>query len=440
VKQLRLAPARFGCLVAVVLSLAAVPTADAAPLRLDGRFGHGGIARMPFRVGSGYDYGGASRPVRQPDGKVLALGFFEGESPSLGVRVWLARFRRTGQRDKAFGRGGLVRFGPGFIPDSIQLQPDGRIILVGPVGQLPGFPYPFPNQIGLMRLLPDGSRDRSFGRHGLVAWNPPWRADTNYMQITPAVLVPQADGRLLAGGPVNEGRLGQDWLAFARFNQDGSVDQSFGHAGVVEDQVDGWQFAPPFFEAWAALPDGHIVAVDSRHEGPASSPESRSWWLDRFTADGTLDRGFGQDGSVRLGSDVGWTELVPARDGSLVMIGTAGSEGAVTIRRVLPGGQFDSAFGTACTAPSPRAYSTGAAASADGGLVATGTRFVRQDPGSLPRYDSLVIRFGADGCAAARPLRLKWTKAGPPLLRGPRRALVAATDRFEGLELIRIRR
>jgi hypothetical protein len=84
------------------------------------------------------------------------------------------------------------------------------------------------------------------------------------MQITPAVLVQQADGRLLAGGPVNEGRLVQDpfsivsvdWLAFARFNHDGSVDESFGHAGFVEEQFDGWQFAPPFFDAWAALPGG----------------------------------------------------------------------------------------------------------------------------------------------------------------------------------------
>jgi hypothetical protein len=113
---------------------------------------------------------------------------------------------------------------------------------------------------------------------------------------------------------------------------------------------------------------------------------------------------------------------------------------AMAVREIQPGGQLDPEFGTACAAPSPRAYSTGTAATADGGLLATGTKFVRHDPGSLPRYDSLVIRFGADGCAAARPLRLKWTKAGPPLLRGPHRALVAATDRFEGLELIRIRR
>jgi hypothetical protein len=43
-------PARAWWLIAVALALAAVPTANAATLRLDGRFGDGGIARaVPFR-------------------------------------------------------------------------------------------------------------------------------------------------------------------------------------------------------------------------------------------------------------------------------------------------------------------------------------------------------------------------------------------------------
>jgi hypothetical protein len=52
---------------------------------------------------------------------------------------------------------------------------------------------------------------------------------------------------------------------------------------------------------------------------------------------------------------------------------------------------------------------------------------------------SFVIRYGSDGCAAARPLRLRALYAGTPLLQGRRTALVGATY-DHGLALIRIRR
>jgi uncharacterized delta-60 repeat protein len=434
--------ARAGCLVAVAFSLAAVPAADAATLRLDAGFGEGGIARVRFGIVLDPADTLPLRPVRQPDGKLLvAAAHYEFHGNS---QVLLARFTRRGRPDPTFGHGGRERLGVrwNFAPSAVQVLPDGRILVLGAAGFAPSL-YPFPDQLGLVRLLPDGSRDRTFGTNGFVTWNPPWRADTLYMTTRPGLFVRQGDGRLLAAGQVEELRAGQAGttvrrVVFVRFNPDGSVDTSFGPAGVVEGPE-----GADYFGAWAALPSGPIVALGLRNEGF----DTRAWWLHRFTADGALDRDFGQDGSARLGLNVlyGVNQLLPARDGSLLMLGTvdpahpAGS--AAAVRRITPGGQLDARFGTACDRSGPRTPIWSGAATSDGGILATARGFVRQ-----ARIDSFVFRYGLDGCVAGRPLRLKAVSAGPPVLQGRRTALVAATygrtpaGFARGLALIRIRR
>jgi uncharacterized delta-60 repeat protein len=430
--------ARAGCLVAVALSLAAVPTADAAPLRLDAGFGESGIARVPFRLAQSYSDLRVLRPVRQPDGKVLvaaASAFDHGNS-----QILIARFTRRGRPDTTFGHGGWEHLGLrwNFAPQAVEVRPDGRILVLGAAGYGP-FMYPAPGQFGLARLLPDGSRDRTFGMNGFVTWNPPWRTDTHTLYALPGVFVPQGGGRLLAAGVVYERRWpGAPYVSlsvevpprvvFVRFKSDGSVDESFGRAGLIEGP-DG----PDFFSAWAALPDGRTVALSARNEG-----SDESWWLHRFTADGAVDSTFGTNGSVRLESAyVG--ELVPARDGGVVFV--LGTE----LRRILPSGQLDAHFGTACGRPPLADGNPGgfAAATPDGGVLATGGTYL--DPMRFALPVSFVMRYGADGCAAARPLLLGSLSVGPPLLRGRRIALVGASygrpDGFaRGLALIRIRR
>jgi hypothetical protein len=131
-------------------------------------------------------------------------------------------------------------------------------------------------------------------------------------------------------------------------------------------------------------------------------------------------------------------ELVPARDGSLVFVY------AKRLRRILPSGQLDARFGTACGRPPLSAGKLGRSAavtSEGGGALTTGTRF----RGGAPPV-SFVIRYGSDGCVAGRPLRVRAVSVGPPLLLGRHVALVGATDESKypalatALALARIRR
>ena len=430
---------RAGCLVAVGLSLAAVPATGAATLRPDGRFGEGGIARVPVRTGSEAVVR-PLRPVRQPDGNVLVSASIVGDRGD-PAEVVLARFTRDGRPDATFGRGGRVRLGArwNFDPRAVLVQPDGRIVLMGAAGRGINSLYPLvaPAQLGLIRLLPDGSRDRAFGTDGFVAWNPPWRPSTRLMQTSPGLLL-QADGRLLVAASVDdlraEGPAGSnvdvDRVAFARFDANGSLDESFGSAGVVETP-DG----SDYFAAWAALPGGHLVVLHSRNEGLFAP---RSWWLDRFTANGALDSGFGSGGSVRLGSIalVFVQDLVAAGDGSLVLVGSnASGDTRTMLHRILPDGQLDAGFGTACRRRLRDFGWGGAAVTSAGRVLVSATTYVT----SGGRRDSVFARYDARGCVAERPLRLRAFSAGPPLLQGRHAALAGATYRH-GLALIRIRR
>ena len=181
-----------------------------------------------------------------------------------------------------------------------------------------------------MRLLPNGARDPAFGTNGVVLWNPPYRGNTLFLQAIPGLLLRQPDGRLLVPLFIYElassGTNVSLWrFAFGRFNENGSVDESFGRSGVIEGPN-----GSDYFFHWVALADGHLAALASRPEvfGP------HSWRLHRFTADGALDREFGQDGSVRLDlTDLyNVSELVPMRDGGLVIVR------ATVLRRVDPRG------------------------------------------------------------------------------------------------------
>ena len=233
--------------------------------------------------------------------------------------------------DATFGQGGRVRLGANwnFYLRAVHMQPDGRIILMGQAGTGVNGLYPLiaPAQVGLIRLLADGSLDRSFGQDGVVIWSPPRRPDTRIMEARVGVLQRQPDGRLLISMYLSEHRFSVPLgglaevgrAAFVRFNRNGSVDESFGRAGLVERPK-----APESVALWAALPGGKFVALTS------------NGLLRRFTADGAIDRGFGRHGSGWL-----WEEpagLAAARDGSLIAIANDDSNVGSPLRRILPGG------------------------------------------------------------------------------------------------------
>ncbi|HJZ94657.1 MAG TPA: hypothetical protein VKE40_27575, partial [Gemmataceae bacterium] len=128
---------------------------------LDTTYGVGGFASAPMS-----DNGSAYTVAMQADGKAVVAGQTNGGDPKPG----LARFNTDGTLDTSFGSGGVViddiPGGREGIYD-LTIQPDGKLLAAGWFG--PYVPPAGDNYNSfILRYNPDGTRDTSFDDDGLV--------------------------------------------------------------------------------------------------------------------------------------------------------------------------------------------------------------------------------------------------------------------------------
>ncbi|HEU5064712.1 MAG TPA: PASTA domain-containing protein [Gaiellaceae bacterium] len=262
---------------------------------LDTSFGSGGKVTTP--IGSGHDL--AFALVLQPDGKLVAAG----DSSNGSDRDFaLARYSPNGSLDTSFGSGGKVTTWIGSGNDSayaLAVQPDGKLVAGG--SNLQGSQ----SVVALARFNTNGSLDSGFGTGGKVA-----TAFGGYAWATALALQP--DGKLVVGGAGSTGS--QQGFALARYNQNGSLDTTFGSAGKVTTAIGSNDGA----KAVALQPDGKLVAAGYARAGSADV-----FALARYGANGSLDTTFGSAGkaTAAIGSDDDASALALQPDGKLVVAG-----------------------------------------------------------------------------------------------------------------------
>jgi uncharacterized delta-60 repeat protein len=285
--------------------------------RLDPGFGSGGKVTTDF-FGSSDD---AYAVVGQPDGSVVAAGRTFTASPG-DADFALARYRRDGTLDPAFGNGGKVHTDLGGTYDVVKAmvrQPDGKIVVAGNTQN-----YPVSDDFALARYHADGTPDTSFGSGGTVV--------TKFAGNSAATaLVLQKDGKLVAAGETSTD--GFDF-ALARYNPDGTLDRGFGGDGMVVTDFGGAD------RAAALLIDntGRIVAA-----GSSGTSLSSAVAIARYRGDGSLDRTFGTGGMVTTDIDNATATAVVAQ-GTKLLIGAVG--GAFVLARYHRDGTLDRGFGT----------------------------------------------------------------------------------------------
>jgi uncharacterized delta-60 repeat protein len=269
----------------------------------DPTFGNGGT--VTTNVGPNDDQ--AYAIALQSDGKIVAAGrrgiqFYPSEQRKGNVA--LARYNSDGSIDATFGNGGTVvnDFGQGLesYALSIMIQPDGKIIVAGESS------YAFL----VARYNSNGTLDTTFGNSGYALAN----FSSNWDGATDALLQP--DGKIvLVGWSILNSPY--DSFALARFDSDGSLDQSFGDGGKVllADEGD--------LNALVLQADGKLIAI-----GSGNWSSDSSFHLLRFSVNGSLDSTFGSNGIVTtsFGQPTEGLALILQANGELLAGGITSSD------------------------------------------------------------------------------------------------------------------
>ncbi|MGI8849886.1 MAG: hypothetical protein ACR2HT_06930, partial [Pyrinomonadaceae bacterium] len=252
---------------------------------LDPSFGNGG------KVVTSFDnrHSDAYAMAIQSDGKIVVAG-----------QSAIVRYNKDGSLDASFGNGGKVATPSGTIFYAVAIQPDGKIVIAGRIVTSNA-------DFVLIRYNKDSSLDTSFGTGGIVITPISSLADIAY-----AVAI-QPDGRIVAAG--SSGPFPSVDFALARYNPDGSLDNSFGTGGKVITNINN---SANIAYAMALQPDGKVVAAGF------SGDSNRDFALARYNTDGTLDNSFGTGGSVTTsigsGNDEAYAVAIQS-DGRIVAAG-----------------------------------------------------------------------------------------------------------------------
>jgi uncharacterized delta-60 repeat protein len=246
---------------------------------------------------------------------------------------------QPGSLDKTFGDNGIVTTAIGdryALVHSIAVQSDFRIVAAG-------FAYRGKNlEFAIARYDTNGTLDASFGVNGIITT----KIDTGDNSIRSLIIQP--DGKLVVAGYSGCDHFNVNF-ALARYNIDGSLDNSFGTNGTVITSFG----VISMVTSSARQVDGKIVAVGNM--GSGVSPDGNKFALSRYTTNGNLDSTFGTDGkittAVRNIDDVANSVGIQA-DGKIIAAGTSYHDTNfdigpdIAIVRYNTNGSIDTTFGT----------------------------------------------------------------------------------------------
>jgi uncharacterized delta-60 repeat protein len=382
--SLRLVP------LALAAALALAPTARADDGVVDHSFGSGGVVTQSLNTTVGHpDDAGFRRLIRQPDGKLVAVGFARfGQD----TRVLLARYTADGALDRSFSGGLVLTDVPGAnrdIAEDVLPLPDGRLMVVGTAFG------PTRSDIFLARYLSTGALDPTLGSGGIAIdralqdnTNSFTDARTNAAALLPgnriavagsakaSALVPSfllaiydLDGRPLSrqsfsprlpaeandviadpDGKIVVAGYASDGFEIARFFPNGDLDHpqftsnTFGRGTFPDSQARFPGATRARAEALARQPDGRYIAAGYATINGTARPA-----LARFNRTGGLDGGFGAGGLVTtlLPGTGAFADVTVQPDGKILAAGSSTVDGdsALALARYLPDGRLDTTFG-----------------------------------------------------------------------------------------------
>ncbi len=324
----------------------------------------------------------------QSDGKlIIACDHYNGSDQDAVI----LRLNADGTLDNTFDSDGIAIIdlgGEDLSAYDVEIQGDGKIVFGGVDYFNPDGNF----MVG--RLNSDGSLDASFDTDGIASADIGGGSDDQCISIAL-----QADGKIIAVGYMDNGTDGD--VAVARFNTDGSLDNSFDSDGVMnyDSGLDEAGFSV------AEQTDGKIVI-----SGYVDKTTDVDFAVMRLDSDGALDPTFDTDGIVLTdisggGDDDGFF-LTLQSDGKILVAGdTEGSTGFdLAVVRYNTDGSLDNTFDgdgyviTDFAGGDETGYDV--MVQSDGKIIALGSSWGAVSSIAVARYNSdgtLDLTFDSDG-------------------------------------------
>ncbi|CAN5765940.1 hypothetical protein BH10BAC2_BH10BAC2_30980 [soil metagenome] len=255
----------------------------------------------------------------QPDGKIILAG----------NSFVLSRYNSDGSPDFSFGDNGIVNYISSTNCYALAIQEDGKIIAVGDTSF---YGNPYGSNIFLVRYKTNGEIDSSFGKKGKVYTN-----IERYDRPTRIAIRP--DGKIIVSGKaLNDPGEEPDRIYAICYNNDGSLDETFGTKGVFSLYNEYG-----LFEA-----NGLAVDADGNsYIGFNVSVGQLDYNIIKLDKYGNKDENYGTQGVAtytfpNLKGGV-LSDMILQADGKIL---TAGTAEEVMISRFTTNGQLDESFGT----------------------------------------------------------------------------------------------
>jgi uncharacterized delta-60 repeat protein len=363
---------------------------------LDTTFGTKGMVTTALNGGE------LSLAIQPADGKIVVAGWYN--EPSNKSAFVLLRYNTNGSLDTTFGTNGEVITNPVTGGDNainqVVVQSDGKI-LGGGEADYESYNNEMLPEFTLVRYNSDGSLDSTFGSGGIV--HTPWPV-TGDKEGGINSLALQSNGQIVAVGWASDQAAGGAYAyawALARYNSDGSLDNTFGTGGLVTvDTPISYDFHNHGAKAVALQSNGEIVALGGAYDANLNG----TFAVATFTASGSLDPAFGGTGWV-LGTGNSATAsmgtinyaanclLVQPSDGKIVITGAvpdSSKQGAseFAVARYI-GTTTGPQIGSFTAAPNP--------VTSGSSVTLTASNITDADPGSTVTQVAFYLDSNGDG-------------------------------------------
>ncbi|MEO5892884.1 MAG: T9SS type A sorting domain-containing protein [Ferruginibacter sp.] len=336
----------------------------------DATFGISGMVTTEFD-GSSF----AKAVAIQSDGKIVVAG-------SINDHFGVARYNSNGSPDNDFNGNGqkVTDFSTDLqFANAVAIQADGKIIAGGVVYKNDGVDF------GIARYNTDGTPDNTFSGDGMQT-----------TQIGTAVatgnsLAIQGDGKIILAGYASDGG-NSNYFAVVRYDVNGNPDNTFNSTGIQTAIVNS-DFQQG--NSVALQNDGKIVVAGYTLNGASNDFAVARFNTDgspdnTFDTDGLLITDINSTDDIASSVDI-------QSDGKILVAGFSllNSESQFTVTRYNTNGSLDNSFDTdgKLLDDSKQGYTTfnSTAVQADGKIVTAGRTWNGTD------YDFAIVRYNLNG-------------------------------------------